>query len=136
MQAEKPEKDSRGQLPAFVAGKKDGRVGEREMDAREGTDHFEHILSGEATEICGNGTGARGEDSKGEVVKRVAEITDPEFNYTGEMESFTVEDGRTEGGDDQCSLQEVVLLWYFLKRCWVYPKAETEDVDVEGISKD
>lgn len=73
---EKPEEDSRGQLSAFVAGKKDGRVWGREMDAREGTDHFEHTLSGEAIEICGNDTGARGgEDLKREVVKRVAEIT-------------------------------------------------------------
>ena len=63
------------------------------MDDRERTDNLKFVLSGQTTEICGNYTGARGEDnSKREVVKRVAEITDLEFNYAGEMELFTVED--------------------------------------------
>lgn len=73
---EKPEEDSRGQLSAFVAGRKDGRLGGKEMDDRKGSDHFEDVLSGETTEICGNDTGARREDdSKREVVKKVAVIT-------------------------------------------------------------
>lgn len=52
------------------------------------------------------------------------------------MESFTVEDGRPEAEDDQCSLEEVILHWDFPEGCWVYPRAEMEDVDVGGISKD
>lgn len=47
-----------------------------------------------------------------------------------------MEDGRPEGGGDgQCSLEEVVLLWNFPEGCWVYPRAEMEDVDVGGVSK-
>lgn len=46
-----------------MAGKKDRRVAGREVNNREGTDRFEHSLSGETTEICGNDTGARGEDN-------------------------------------------------------------------------
>lgn len=98
---------------------------------------FALILSGETTEISGNDTGARGEeDSKREVVKRVAEIVGLEFNYTGEMELFTVEDGRPEVGVGHHSLEEVVLLWNFRGGCWVYPRAEMENMDVWGISKD
>lgn len=38
------------------------RVGGREMDAREGTENVEHTVCGETSEICGNDTGARGEE--------------------------------------------------------------------------
>lgn len=107
-----------------------------EGDGCQGRDgSFDLILSGETTEISGNYTGTRGKEDLREVVKRVAEIVGLEFNYTGEIELFTVEDGRLEVGVGQHSL-EVVLLWNFHGGCWVYPRADMEDMDVWGISKD
>lgn len=83
-QAEKAEEDSRSQPSAFVVRKKDGRVGGKGDGQEERTDNFEHLLSGETTEICGHNTGTRGEDllKKGSE-KSTSDYMGVEFYYIG-----------------------------------------------------
>lgn len=57
-----------------------------------------------------------------------------EFYYTGETELISVENGRPEGENVQCLLEEVGPLWDFPEGHWVYPRTEIETTYVRGIS--